>query len=147
CPAPSAPTIGATPDTGGGERCPRSGENLLIKLHPCNSDRSQLTLRARRSSRGDPGRMRLSYSAISTYETCPAKYKFQYEDRLPTEGSPALTFGDSLHRVLHRFHDRPVPAAPTLPEMHEMLEGEWRTDGYRDDGEERLYRHHAWQDL
>ncbi|TMK78476.1 MAG: PD-(D/E)XK nuclease family protein [Actinobacteria bacterium] len=91
--------------------------------------------------------MRLSYSAISTYETCPAKYKFQYEDRLPTGGSPALTFGDSLHRVLHRFHDRPVPVAPTLPEMHEMLEGEWRTDGYRDDGEERLYRDHAWQVL
>src|SRR5207302_6380744 len=91
--------------------------------------------------------MRLSYSAISTYETCPAKYKFQYEDRLPTEGSPALTFGDSLHRALHRFHDRPVPVAPTLPEMHEMLDGEWRTDGYRHDGEERPYRDHAWQGL
>ena len=28
--------------------------------------------------------MRLSYSSIQTYETCPAKYRFQYEERLPT---------------------------------------------------------------
>jgi hypothetical protein len=27
--------------------------------------------------------MRLSYSSINTYETCPAKFKFQYEDRVP----------------------------------------------------------------
>jgi RecB family exonuclease len=91
--------------------------------------------------------VKLSYSSISTYETCPAKYKFQYEDRLPTEGSPALSFGDSLHRALRRFHDRPVPVAPTLPELHEMLEGEWLSDGYRDQAEERLYRDHAWQVL
>ncbi len=91
--------------------------------------------------------MKLSYSSISTYETCPAKYKFQYEDRLPTQGSPALSFGDSLHRALRRFHDRPVPVAPTLPELHEMLEGEWLSDGYRDQAEERLYRDHAWQVL
>jgi len=58
--------------------------------------------------------MKLSYSSISTYETCPAKYKFQYEDRLPTTGSPALSFGDVLHRTLHRFHNRPVPVAPSL---------------------------------
>src|SRR2546425_10179004 len=91
--------------------------------------------------------MKLSYSSISTYETCPAKYKFQYDDRLPTQGSPALSFGDSLHRALRRFHDRPVPVAPTLLELHEMLEGEWLSDGYRDQAEERLYRDHAWQVL
>jgi putative RecB family exonuclease len=91
--------------------------------------------------------MRLSYSSISTYELCPAKYRFQYEERLPTSGSPALAFGDSLHRVLHRFHNRPVPVAPSLEELHEMLEGEWTSDGYGDPGEEALYRDHAWQVL
>jgi len=87
--------------------------------------------------------VKLSYSSISTYETCPAKYRFQYEDRLPTTSSPALAFGDSLHRALHRFHDRPVPVAPGLPELLEMLEVEWVTDGYRDPSEERLYLDHA----
>src|SRR5207244_7169225 len=32
-------------------------------------------------------------------------------------------------------------------EMDRMLEGEWRTDGYRAPGEERRYRDHAWQVL
>jgi putative RecB family exonuclease len=91
--------------------------------------------------------MKLSYSAISTYELCPAKYRFQYEERLPTSSSPALAFGDSLHRALHRFHDRPVPVAPSLEELHEMLEGEWVSDGYRDPSEERTYRDHARQVL
>jgi RecB family exonuclease len=91
--------------------------------------------------------MKLSYSAISTYELCPAKYRFQYEERLPTSTSPALSFGDSLHRALYRFHDRPVPVAPPLEELHEMLEGEWVADGYRDPSEERTYLDHARQVL
>ena len=91
--------------------------------------------------------MRLSYSSISTYERCPAAFKFQYEDRLPTSSSPALAFGDSLHRALHRFHDRPVPVAPTIDELDEMLAGEWNPDGYRDPSEEALYREHAHQVL
>src|ERR1041385_9551063 len=91
--------------------------------------------------------MKLSYSAISTYELCPAKYRFQYEDRLPTGTSPALAFGDSLHRALYRFHDRPVPVAPTLADLHEILEGEWVADGYHDPSEERTYLDHAPQVL
>jgi RecB family exonuclease len=91
--------------------------------------------------------MKLSYSSISTYETCPAKYRFQYQDRLPTNSSPALSFGDALHRALYRFHDRPVPVAPSLDELHEMLENEWVSEGYRDLGEEALYREHARQVL
>jgi putative RecB family exonuclease len=91
--------------------------------------------------------MKLSYSSISTYETCPAKFRFQYEDRIPTAASPALSFGDSLHRALHRFHDRPVPVAPSLHELYEILEGEWVPDGYRDPSEERLYLDHARQVL
>jgi RecB family exonuclease len=91
--------------------------------------------------------LRLSYSSISTYETCPAKYRFQFEERLPTGTSPALAFGDSLHRTLYRFHDRPVPVAPSLQEFHGMLEFEWVREGYRDASEERLYFDHARQVL
>jgi RecB family exonuclease len=92
---------------------------------------------------GDSARVKLSYSSLNTYETCPAKYAFQYEERLPTGVSPALSFGDSLHRALYRFHDRPVPVAPALPELHAFLDEEWVSEGYRDAAEERLYRDHA----
>jgi len=91
--------------------------------------------------------MRLSYSSISTYETCPAKYRFQYEERLPTAHSPALSFGDSLHRALRRFHDRPVPVAPSLGELHDILQSVWVSEGYRDPSEERVYFDHATQVL
>ena len=96
---------------------------------------------------GDSARVKLSYSSMDTYETCPAKYRFQYEERLPTQRSPALAFGDSLHRALYRFHDRPVPVAPTLPELHAFLDEEWIGEGYRDASEERLYRDHGRQVL
>ena len=91
--------------------------------------------------------MRLSYSSINTYETCPAKFKFQYEDRVPQRSSPALSFGDSLHRALHRFHDRPVPVPPSLAELHEMLELSWVSGGFTDASEEQMYRDHGRQVL
>ena len=91
--------------------------------------------------------MRLSYSSINTYETCPAKFKFQYEDRLPQARSPALAFGDSLHRALHVFHNRPVPVAPALAELHEMLDAVWVSDGFSSESEERMYRDHGEQVL
>jgi putative RecB family exonuclease len=91
--------------------------------------------------------MRLSYSSINTYETCPAKFKFQYEDRLPGTASPALSFGNSLHAALYRFHNRPVPVAPSTEELLEMLDGVWVADGYRSEAEERTYLDHGRQVL
>jgi putative RecB family exonuclease len=91
--------------------------------------------------------MRLSYSSINTYETCPQKFRFQYEDRLPTSPSPALAFGDSLHQALHRFHSRPVPVAPSVDELQEMLESVWVRDGVSDPSEERMYLDHGRQVL
>src|SRR3989337_2833 len=91
--------------------------------------------------------MRLSYSSINTYETCPAKFKFQYEDRVPQGPSPALSFGDSLHQALYLFHNRPVPVAPSLEELHEMLEAAWVSDGFSGESEERMYLDHGRQVL
>ncbi len=87
--------------------------------------------------------MRLSYSSMNTYETCPAKFKFQYEDRVPQGRSAALSFGDSLHRALHLFHNRPVPVAPSVDELLEMLEACWVSEGFVDASEERTYVDHG----
>jgi putative RecB family exonuclease len=91
--------------------------------------------------------MRLSYSSMNTYETCPAKFKFQYEDRVPQGRSAALSFGDSLHRALHLFHNRPVPVAPSVDELLEMLEACWVSEGFVDPSEERTYVDHGRQVL
>jgi putative RecB family exonuclease len=87
--------------------------------------------------------MQLSYSSISTYETCPAKWRFQYDQRLPTTASPALSFGDSLHRALYRFHNRPVPVAPPMDDLLDSLEDVWVREGYADESEERTYLDHG----
>ena len=91
--------------------------------------------------------MRLSYSSINTYETCPAKFRFQYQDRLPTAASPILSFGDSIHQALHRFHDRPVPVAPGLEELLSILDDVWVSEGFRTPEEEIPFREHARQVL
>jgi putative RecB family exonuclease len=86
--------------------------------------------------------VKLSYSAINTYESCPAKYRYQYEDRVPAGPSPALSFGDSLHQALFRFHSRPVPVAPPLEELLETLDDVWVSDGF-DQADQAAYREHA----
>lgn len=91
--------------------------------------------------------MRLSYSSLSTYEKCPLQYKFQYVDRLPGQPSPALSFGDSLHQALYHFHNRPIPVAPKLDELHELLDLVWNPAGYKDSSEEASYFEHGHQVL
>jgi putative RecB family exonuclease len=90
--------------------------------------------------------VKLSYSAIDTYETCPAKFRFRYQDRVPAGPSPILAFGDSLHRALRRFHSRPVPVAPSLAELLGYLDDEWVADGAAE-AEQAGYREHARQVL
>jgi len=83
--------------------------------------------------------MKISYSAISSYQTCPLAYKFQYVDRLPTAPSPALSFGQSLHEVLRWFYDVPTEDPYSLEKLIEHLEAYWVSDGYSSPEEEARY--------
>jgi putative RecB family exonuclease len=49
------------------------------------------------------GRDYVSWSAISTFRTCPLKYKFRYVDGLPEESvSSALVFGTGIHTAIEQ---------------------------------------------
>ncbi len=49
------------------------------------------------------GRDYVSWSALSTYRTCPLKYRFRYVDRLPEEFvSAALVFGTGIHTAVEQ---------------------------------------------
>lgn len=51
------------------------------------------------------GKPHLSYSQISTYLTCPLKYKFHYIDQIePPFVASALCFGGSIHEAVAAFH-------------------------------------------
>lgn len=49
----------------------------------------------------------LSYSAVSTYQTCPLRYYFRYVAGLPEKTvSSSLVFGGAVHRAVeHHFND------------------------------------------
>jgi len=46
---------------------------------------------------------RWSYSSISTYESCPAKWKYSYVDQLPYKASAAMERGSRLHLDCEKF--------------------------------------------
>ncbi len=67
------------------------------------------------------GRDYISYSALSTYQQCPLKYRFRYVDGLPEEFISAnLVFGSAIHAAaeLH-FNELMVCGAP--PALDDLL--------------------------
>jgi len=49
--------------------------------------------------------MKLSASAVQTYETCPLQFKLDREWRIPGEVPAAMQYGASIHRVLRAYYD------------------------------------------
>lgn len=80
----------------------------------------------------------LSWSAISTYLTCPLKYKFQYIDGLEERPRAAQSFGRSLHSALEFFFSRIDP--PTIKEVLDYYDRHWEPGGYKDAAEEQRFR-------
>ncbi len=44
-----------------------------------------------------------SFSQINTFLNCPLEYKYRHLYQLPLPGSPALSFGDAIHKTLEKF--------------------------------------------
>ena len=90
------------------------------------------------------GRVRLSFSRVDTYRTCPAQFRYSYIDRLPTKPSPHLSFGTSIHAALERFYDRKLPECPSEDDLLGFLYESWDSTGFGEaDRDEQLsfYRH------
>jgi len=47
--------------------------------------------------------MRHSYSSLSTYKECPAKYSYRYVEKLPDVPSAAMTRGTRLHKLCEDY--------------------------------------------
>lgn len=94
----------------------------------------------------EPG-SRLSYSSLSTYETCGLQYKFRYLDKLPTKPSPILAFGNSLHEALRRWYNQPVPIAPPLHDLLAHLDDVWDDASFPNAAANRSYKDHGRQVL
>ncbi len=80
--------------------------------------------------------MRLSYSALDTYRSCPLKYKFQEIDRIKTPKSKEAVFGTTIHATLKFIH-KPGILFPNLEQAMEFFSNAWNPAVFDSEAEER----------
>jgi putative RecB family exonuclease len=94
------------------------GEALLPVLKP---EKPRSTNPANEVARRITGRDYLSWSALSTFRTCPLKYKFRYIDGLPEESvSSALVFGTGIHSAVEQHFQAQLAGDPK-PDLDALL--------------------------
>ncbi len=82
----------------------------LTSTNPTNEFAKKLT-----------GRDYISWSAISTFRTCPLKYKFRYVDGLPEESvSSALVFGTGIHSAVEQ-HFQAILSGGEQPDIERLM--------------------------
>jgi hypothetical protein len=87
-----------------------AGAELLPVLTP---EKTASTNPANEVAKKLTGRDYISWSAISTFRTCPLKYKFRYIDGLPEESvSSALIFGTGIHTAVEQHYQAQLAGDP-----------------------------------
>ncbi len=76
----------------------------------------------------DLGLDHLSWSSLSTYQSCPKKFAFRYLEKAPSERvSAALPFGAAFHTAAEACHQAQMEGR-TLPQIKQLLDvfkAEW----------------------
>jgi len=88
--------------------------------------------------------VRLSFSRVDAYQTCPLKYRYGYVDGVPQLPSPDLSFGSSVHAALEAWWMQKLPQPPPVQVLLQALYDHWETDGFAGaerDEQLRWYRH------
>lgn len=80
--------------------------------------------------------MRISYSALNSYKTCPLKYKFQYIDKIRTIKSKEAVFGTLIHSTLNFVHT-PGILSPSMEQALDHFSKNWNSDVFENELEER----------
>jgi putative RecB family exonuclease len=87
--------------------------------------------------------LRLSFSRVDAYRTCPLKFRYSYIDRLPAQPSPDLSCGSSVHAAIERWWDQKLAEPPPVDVLMEGLYDGWDDAGFVDtprDEKIRWYR-------
>lgn len=85
--------------------------------------------------------MRISYSGLETFSLCPAKYKFQYIERIRTPKSKDAFFGTLIHECLNVFHNPSQPTPPLEEDILKYFTEKWDSEIYQDEQEEAFAFH------
>jgi DNA helicase-2/ATP-dependent DNA helicase PcrA len=74
----------------------------------------------------------LSFTALTSYKSCPLKYKYQFILNIPTKQSKALSFGNTIHETLKEYHQQKSFRKVSLSELLDMYKKNWQPYGYED---------------
>ena len=82
--------------------------------------------------------VRLSASAVQTYETCPLQFKLEREWKIPGEVPAAMQYGGVIHRALLAFYDsvraqRPMTDEAVVQLFRDELSAAQIQDHYQHD--------------
>lgn len=93
-------------------------------------------------------RLRLSASAIGTYQRCPKQYEYETVMKIPTPDQSHLRLGITVHNVLERYHkdlDEPLPPEAARAKLEKLLQQQVATGGWgkTDDDRQLLERARA----
>lgn len=105
-----------------------------------------------------------SFSQLTAYQACPYKYKLRHVLKIPTKGSAAFSFGQTMHSTLQKFYEQltilnsatqislfdTLPSAtpdvtakkikvPTFKELLAFYEKSWIGDWYENKTQKKEY--------
>lgn len=80
--------------------------------------------------------MRISYSALDSFQNCSLKYKFQNIDKIKEPKSKEAVFGTLVHGTLNYIHT-PSLNPPRLEEALDYFSKNWNSDVFENELEER----------
>ncbi len=87
-------------------------------------------------------RLRLSASAIGSYQRCPKQYEYENVIRIPTPDQSHLRLGITVHNVLERFHkdlEEPLEPEAARERLMKLLDQSVATGGWgRTDDDKQL---------
>ncbi len=82
----------------------------------------------------------LSFTQISLYQSCPLCYKLRYIDGLKLKDRWYFSFGTTMHLCVEHFFKVRVPPPPSLDDLLQFYEQNWRSEGYESAEEEVKYK-------
>jgi DNA helicase II / ATP-dependent DNA helicase PcrA len=71
-----------------------------------------------------------SFSQITAFEHCPAQYRYQYLQKIPTAPSGAQNFGIAIHQTLHQFFKMAKEKKVDLADLLALYQDNWLSFGY-----------------
>jgi len=93
-------------------------------------------------------KLRLSFSRIDTYRTCPLKFKFRYIYKIPTPPKGYFVYGEIQHRVLEAFFSK-IKCGEEVNDdtLRQLYEQRWREGGFIDTLQQVEYKKRGYSEL